>query len=105
MKIYGLKTCDTCRKALKSLDGATLVDVRSDGLPASVMTRAISAFGDDIVNKRSTTWRHLSDTDRQQEADRLIAAHPTLMKRPLIEQGETLYLGWTPEVRRALGIS
>ncbi len=104
MKIYGLKTCDTCRKALKSLEGATLVDVRGDGVPVSVLSQAVSRFGDAIVNKKSTTWRNLSEDERQLDAAQLITLHPTVMKRPLIAQDDTLHLGWTPEVRAALGI-
>ncbi|MEH6736991.1 MAG: arsenate reductase, partial [Sulfitobacter sp.] len=40
VEIYGLKNCDTCRKALKALPEASLVDVRADGVPAALMARA-----------------------------------------------------------------
>lgn len=104
MQVYGLKTCDTCRKALKALPQAQLVDVRSDGVPEPVMARALHAFGDALVNTRSTTWRALSPEERDRPAPDLLQDHPTLMKRPLIEAEDgALYLGWSAETRDALG--
>ena len=57
MQLYALKTCDTCRKALRALPDAVLVDVRADGVPADVMEAALAQFGAALVNTRSTTWR------------------------------------------------
>ncbi len=102
MKIYGLKACDSCRKALKALDGAELVDVRADGLPEDVLEAAHAQFGAALVNTRSTTWRGLSEAERAGDPVALIKAHPALMKRPLIAQGDALYLGWSEETRAAL---
>lgn len=102
MKIYGLKACDICRKALKALDGAELVDVRVDGLPEDVLEAAHAQFGAALVNTRSTTWRGLSEAERAGDPVALIKAHPALMKRPLIAQGDRLYLGWSEETRAAL---
>ena len=104
MIIYGLKNCDTCRKALKALDNAVLVDVREDGLPEQVRDRALALFGDRLVNTRSTTWRQLDESERQKPAQDLLAASPALMKRPLISEGNALHLGWGPETRKALGV-
>lgn len=102
MRIYGLKTCDTCRKALKSLEGAVLVDIRADGVPDDVMARALTQFGEKLLNRRSTTWRGLSEAERQGTPGALIAAHPAVMKRPLIEAGGQLFLGWDKDVQAAL---
>lgn len=104
MEIYGLKTCDTCRKAIKALPDARFVDVRAEGVPQDVMGAALAVFGEKLVNTRSTTWRGLDDADRQGAPQDLLAAHPTLMKRPLIDDGGTLYLGWTKDVQNALGV-
>lgn len=104
MEIYGLKTCDTCRKAIKALPEARFVDVRAEGVPDAVMARARAAFGDALVNTRSTTWRGLSEVDRATAPDALLAAHPTLMKRPLIVDGNAMHLGWTKAVQGALGV-
>ena len=105
MEIYGLKTCDTCRKAIKALPQAQFVDVRAQGVPEAVMTAAHAQFGPALVNTRSTTWRGLSEVQRQAAPEALLAEHPTLMKRPLIADGDQLYLGWTKEVQAALGAS
>lgn len=105
MQLYGLKTCDTCRKALKALPGATFVDVRADGVPPQVMAAALEKFGDQLVNTRSTTWRGLDARERAKPAADLLTAHPTLMKRPLIEDRGQLALGWSKDVQAVLGVS
>ena len=107
MELYGLKTCDTCRKALKTLDGAgktvRLVDVRAEPLGADHLAEFLAAFGEALVNTRSTTWRGLSEEERKRTPADLLAAHPALMKRPVIRaEGGTLYLGWGKEVQAAL---
>ncbi|QPM88904.1 arsenate reductase family protein [Pseudooceanicola algae] len=102
MIIYGIKNCDTCRKALKELGNPELVDIRHDGLPENLLRRAAETFGNDLLNRRSTTWRGLSEDERAAPMEDLLRAHPLLMKRPLIEAGDRLYLGWTPQVRAAL---
>lgn len=103
MELYGLKTCDTCRKALKALENAEFVDVRTQGVPDVVMQSALARFGPALLNTRSTTWRGLTEVERQAAPEALLADHPTLMKRPLIADGDTLYLGWTKDVQAALG--
>ena len=105
MTLYGLKTCDTCRKALKLLEGARFVDVRTDGVEPEVMQAALAQFGEALVNTRSTTWRGLSEDERGRDPAALLADHPTLMKRPLIRDAAgSLHLGWTPATRTALGV-
>ena len=111
MILYGLKNCDTCRKALKALENAGVDvrfrDVRSDGVPDEVMTRAWTRFGANLLNTRSTTWRGLDEAERARAPLDLLADHPALMKRPLIETGLNgaggdLYLGWDKAVQAAL---
>lgn len=102
MKLYGLKNCDTCRKALKMLPNAEFVDVRADGVPQDVLQAAEQQFGAALVNTRSTTWRGLSEDARKGASLDLLKAHPTLMKRPLIEQDGALHLGWGKDVQTAL---
>ncbi len=96
--IYGLKACDTCRKARKALPEARLVDVREAGLPEGLLARAWESFGSALLNTRSTTWRGLSAAERGLEPVALMAAHPALMKRPLIAVGDSLFLGWNKEI-------
>ena len=105
MRLYGLKNCDTCRKALKSLQDADFVDVREQGVPENVMSQAFEIFGKALLNSRSTTWRGLDEDTRNRPVLELLADHPTLMKRPLIENDGQMYLGWTPETRKGLGVA
>ncbi|MGH1457379.1 MAG: ArsC/Spx/MgsR family protein [Paracoccaceae bacterium] len=102
MRVYGLKNCDTCRKALKSLGDAEMIDVRAQGVPQELLARAFEVFGEKLLNTRSTTWRGLSEADRARPPLELLADHPALMKRPLIEDQGQLYLGWGPDVQAAL---
>lgn len=102
MILYGLKNCDTCRKALKTLDVSEFRDVRDDGVPEDVLKSAYDAFGETLLNRRSTTWRELSQEARARPVLDLLAAYPTLMKRPLIDTGTRLYLGWDKTVQAAL---
>ena len=98
MLIYGLKNCDTCRKAMKALPEAELRDVRVDGVPDDVLGAALAQFGQALVNTRSTTWRGLSEAERGEEPLALLKAYPALMKRPLIAVDKQLFLGWNKDV-------
>lgn len=111
LKFYGLKTCDTCRKALSALEGreVTVVDVRADRVPRAMLEGWIAELGPEgLVNRKSTTWRGLDAADQAKAATaegavELLAAHPTLMKRPVIVTEGAVHVGWGPEVRAALG--
>ena len=105
MRLFGLKNCDTCRKAMKSMQNIEFLDVRSDGVPEDVLKQALERFGEALLNTRSTTWRGLDETERARPPIELLTDHPTLMKRPLIEQDGVLFLGWTPETKAGLGVT
>jgi len=102
MILYGLKTCDTCRKVLKSLPDARFVDVRAEGIPEDVLKSAYEVLGDTLLNTRSTTWRGLDEATRARPPLELLALHPTLMKRPLIEDDGRFHLGWGKDVQAQL---
>ncbi len=102
MILYGLKNCDTCRKALKSMQDVEFRDVRADGVPAAVLKSAYAQFGDALLNTRSTTWRGLSEAERAGDPLDLLAEYPALMKRPLIDVSGQYYLGWGKDVQGAL---
>lgn len=103
MRVYGIKSCDTVRKAMKELVAAgrepILVDMRETPLEPAVLERFYSRFGEAIVNKRSTTWRGLDDLERAEDPLRLLSAYPTLIKRPVIEDGDVCTLGWDANAR------
>lgn len=104
MKIYGLKNCDTCRKAGKTLTDAEFVDVRAGGVPTEVLAKAYEVLGEALVNTRSTTWRGMDEATRALPVLDLLAKEPTVMKRPLIAHEGEFFLGWTPKVQTALGL-
>jgi len=106
MRFFGLKTCDTCRKALKELAGreVEVIDVRANGVSAEDQAAMVDAFGAGVLNTRSTTWRGLSEQDRARDPAILLAAHPTLMKRPVIEIDGVWYQGWTAATKTAVGL-
>jgi arsenate reductase len=106
MKLYGITTCDSVRKARTALPQAEFIDVRKTPVPEAELQRAYQQFGDKLVNKSSATWRGLSDEDKSRPSLDLIVEHPTLMKRPLIESDTgDLYLGWGKDVQDALASS
>ncbi len=106
MILYGISTCDTCKKALKALkaDGieVTFRDVRAEPLTAEEIAEFVQAFGDAIINRQSTTWRSLGEFLKAAEPEAQLAAQPTLMKRPVIRSGKDLHLGWDDKVNAAL---
>lgn len=101
--IYGIPNCDKCRAARKWFESQGMEfefhDLRADGLAAAAVAEWLDKVGADaLLNKRSTTWRALSDAERQQAhaggAAELVLRHPTLIKRPLITQGSTVLVGY-----------
>ncbi|MDF2140264.1 ArsC/Spx/MgsR family protein [Paenirhodobacter sp. CAU 1674] len=107
MIVYGIKTCDTVKKALRALEAAghapVLRDVRAEPLSAAEIAEFQAAFGDRLINRASTTWRGLSEAERAAPVPELLAAHPTLMKRPVI-RGVELTLGWDKAAQAAQGL-
>lgn len=107
MKVIGIKTCDTCRKARKWLDGQGIAhqwhDLREDGIERASLEHWITAVGPDrLVNRRSTTWRQLDETVRDQAMQAascaaVLAEHPTLIKRPVFETGDRVLVGFDKE--------
>ncbi|WP_193367254.1 Spx/MgsR family RNA polymerase-binding regulatory protein [Pelagibius marinus] len=109
--IYGLKNCDSCRKAVKLLQAAgsphRFHDLRAEGLPADRLAAWLRQLGwEALLNRRSTTWRELpaaekADLDAARAAD-LLTRHPTLIKRPVVEAGQELIVGLAPPQVAAL---
>ncbi|MEO1042323.1 MAG: ArsC/Spx/MgsR family protein [Pseudomonadota bacterium] len=107
LTLTGLKNCDTCKKAMKALNAAGLapvfVDIRNEADLSNLVPQWLEAVGEDLlINKRSTTWRNLTELERQKDPVSLLQLHPTLIKRPVIEMDETVYAGWSKDVQAAL---
>ena len=111
LTLYGLKTCDTCKKAIKALEAAghsvTDIDVRADGVPSDVLEGWLTEHGEALVNMRSTTWRGLDEDQRlqaQTDPVTLLGLHPTLIKRPVIVRDGVVTVGWTKAVQAGFGV-
>ena len=109
MKLYGLKNCDSCKKALSQLRAAgydvDFFDIRAEPLDPSQIADLLARHGEQIVlNRKSTTWRSLPDSERLLPIETLLAQHPALIKRPIIFQNNTSYVGWGRDVQTACGI-
>lgn len=109
--IYGLATCDTTRAARKWLDGKGVAcrfhDVREDGLTKPLVEAWVKALGwEKVLNKASTTWRELPEKEKAgvdaKKAVALLLAHPTLVKRPVLDRNGELSLGFKPAVYEGL---
>ena len=97
--VYGIPNCDSCRKALKWLDGKgvsySFHDVRADGLDRTTISKWETELGEALVNRRSTTWRQLAEAERNlDDIPAQVARHPTLLKRPLLETANSVTVGF-----------
>lgn len=111
LKIYGIKNCTTVRKALAWLDDAAIahefIDYKKAGVAAQCLPDWNARLGwENILNRRGLTWKKLPEAERaaidEPRALRLMAAMPTLIKRPLFDTGDELLTGFTPEVAARL---
>lgn len=103
MILFGIPTCDTCKKAQKALKDAghqvDFRDIRAEPLSESEWNELLNEFGSALINQKSTTYRGLSMWLRESEADAQLRAQPTLMKRPVLKDGDQLTIGWSVDVQ------
>ena len=101
--LYGIKNCDTVKKAREWLTKNKVDyhfhDFRADGLSKDNVHNWIAELGlETLVNKRSTTWKELDETTKNNFNDKnaaaIIADNPTLIKRPLLDMGTQKYVGF-----------
>mgnify|MGYP000126654466 FL=1 len=102
LKLYGIKNCDTVKKACKYLGVQSVsyefVDFRKNPLSAEIIKDWIEAVGwDMLLNKRSTTFRNLPDAQKNNVTVELLIEQPTLIKRPVLVCGLTVIVGFKPE--------
>lgn len=104
--LYGIRNCDTVKKARKWLDSHTVAygfhDLREDGLTAAMLSHWIDRLGwETLLNRRSTTWRQLDEADRADldaaRAQSLMLAHPTLIKRPVLVWQDDCLAGFSAD--------
>lgn len=103
LKIYGLKNCDTCKKAIKWLENETVefefIDIRNPAPSKEVLTNWLGQVGNGVlVNRRSTSWRGLSDDAKKITDDDVFVGmlheNATLIKRPIFERNGKIVVGF-----------
>lgn len=103
--LYGIRSCDTVRKARRWLDEHDRAyeyhDFREDGLEDAVLASWIETQGwERVINRRSTSWKALPAEEREAmdatRARQAALAAPTLIKRPVLVTGEAIEFGFTP---------
>jgi len=103
--LFGILNCDTVKRARAWLDAQGVPyqfhDFRKNGLPDDALDRWLQAPGwETLVNRRGTTWRQLDAATRESVVDAasaraVLVAHPTLIKRPVVE--------WRPGMQATVG--
>lgn len=104
--LYGIKNCDTVKKARNWLDQHGIAyrfhDFRTDGLTPELLQHFTEHLDwNKLLNRSSTSWRQLSAKQQsdltQEKAIQLMLTTPTLIKRPVLESGDKLMLGFKAE--------
>jgi arsenate reductase len=105
--IYGIKACDTMKKARTWLDehGVKYVfhDYKIEGVDKATLERWAKEVGwETLLNRAGTTFRKLPDADRENMTEKkaiaLMAAQPSMIKRPVLDVGGKLIVGFKPDV-------
>lgn len=109
--IYGIKACDTMQKAFAWLEGHGVAydfhDYKKAGVTREQLSRWCRAAGwESVLNRAGTTFRKLPEADRQgldqEKAIALMIAGPSMIKRPVLEAGDRLEIGFKPDRYAAL---
>jgi arsenate reductase len=104
-RIYGIKNCDTMKKAFDWLKANGVAydfhDYRNQGIDAALLRGWCECLGwEKVLNKASTTFRELPDSDKtgldEEKAIALMAREPTMIKRPFLVLGHTVTNGFKP---------
>lgn len=106
MKLYGIKNCDTVKKARKWLDENGIAyefhDFKKDGLGSEKLRQWEQALGwEALINRRGTTWRKLPDEVRDtigaQSAHQIMLENTSIIKRPVVERGDEVSVGFSAD--------
>lgn len=113
VKIYGIKNCDTMKKAITFLDETGVMydfhDYKKLGIDEDALAEAINAHGwENVINRRSATWRKLPEAVRgamdAEKAVQIARDNPSVIKRPVLTAGGEILLGFdAEEYHRILG--
>lgn len=106
MKLYGIRNCDTVKKARKWLDEQGITyefhDFKKEGLDENRLSQWEKAVGwETLLNRRGTTWRKLSDEVRDtisaQSAHDIMLENTSIIKRPIVEYDSAVYVGFNAD--------
>ena len=104
--IYGIKNCDTMKKARAWLDGHGIAyafhDYKAAGIARGTLESWAGAVGwETLLNRTGTTFRKLAEADKdgltEKKAIALMLAQPSMIKRPVLDHGGALLVGFKPE--------
>jgi arsenate reductase len=112
MKLYGIKNCDTVKKARawlaeRGLD-VQFHDFKKDGISPALLDQWEKVVGwETLVNRKGTTWRALPDAVKDNITDAASAKHlmldkPSVIKRPVLELADNVKVGFSPETYEGL---
>jgi Spx/MgsR family transcriptional regulator len=105
--IYGIKNCDTMKKARAWLDGHGVKyefhDYKTEGAPKEKLKAWCAELGwETLLNRAGTTFRKLPEADKdglnERRALALMLDQPSMIKRPVLEIGAKLLVGFKPEI-------
>ena len=103
MKIYGIRNCDTMKKAFEFLDAKQVAyefhDYKKDGVPPGKLKEWAKRVGwEKLANTRGPTWRNIPDAQKagltEARALALLERYPSAIKRPVLEAGTRLVIGF-----------
>ena len=107
LTLYGIKNCDTMAKARAWLDAHkvayTFHDYKSQGIDRDRLQAWAKAVGwETLLNRSGTTFRKLAETDKkglnERKAIALMCAQPSMIKRPVLDLGAKLIVGFKPDI-------
>ncbi|MGI9141626.1 MAG: ArsC family reductase [Fluviibacter sp.] len=105
--VYGIKNCDTMKKALTWLEtngiAYTFVDYKKAGVAETHLPDWFKRAGwEKLLNTRGLMWKKLTDAERadvdESKAHRLLIQYPSMIKRPVLDTGKKLLVGFDPEI-------
>ena len=109
--LYGIKNCDTVKKARKWLEANFIDyrfhDFRVDGIDRKLINNWLKQLDwNELLNTRGTTWRKLPDSDKEginkSGAVALMLEQPTLIKRPVLDVDGKFYIGFKPDQYKSI---
>ncbi|MCD6043346.1 MAG: arsenate reductase [Burkholderiales bacterium] len=111
MKIYGIRNCDTMKKAFAFLEAKRIAyhfhDYKKDGVPPGKLAEWAKRAGwEKLANTRGPTWRNIPDAQKagltEARALALLERYPSAIRRPVLEAGTRLVIGFDPAEYSAL---